>query len=110
MGPSKSNTSVTHNHNHTLQLDDRTKHIRYSQHMRIFWWWRIQFSCRKYVTYVGLEKEPEYEVDFFGKDVVGILPHSNDPMVIRVKDNIQDVKQVLIDLGSSTNIMLYDSF
>src|ERR1044072_3116575 len=49
-------------------------------------------------------------ISFTAEDVVGILPHEDDPMVVRLRVDGVNVKRVLIDQGSSANILYYDAY
>lgn len=50
------------------------------------------------------------EISFSQRDVDRILPHEDDPMVISMQIFEWDIKRVLIDLGSSTNIIYREAF
>lgn len=47
---------------------------------------------------------------FFKEDAMGIKPHDNDPLVITVQNGIWDIRCVLIDMGSSIDVMFWDVF
>jgi hypothetical protein len=49
---------------------------------------------------------PAPDLSFSPKDATDIVPHDDDPLVIQVQILNCDVKRVLIDSGSSTDIML----
>ena len=49
-------------------------------------------------------------VTFSKKDAAGVLPHENDPMVIKVQIRDWSVKRVLIDPGSSADILYWAAF
>lgn len=53
---------------------------------------------------------PEVVIVFSEKDVSGIHPHNDDLMVISVKFEEWEIKRVLMDQGSSTNILYWDAF
>ncbi|MCI60863.1 gag-pol polyprotein, partial [Trifolium medium] len=57
---------------------------------------------------VAFTKTPE--LSFSEKDSEGVLPHDNDPLVIQVHILGWDIKTVLMDTGSSTDIMYWDAF
>lgn len=50
------------------------------------------------------------EISFSQWDVDRILPHEDDPMVISMQIFDWDIKRVLIDLGSSTDIIYREVF
>lgn len=58
----------------------------------------------------NLEDEPGICITFFNKDVVWVLPHENELMVIKVQCDDLEIKRVLIDSGNSFNIMYWDVF
>lgn len=47
----------------------------------------------------------EFEINFFESDAVGIHSHDNDPMVIIVRCDDLEINKVLINQGSSTDIL-----
>jgi hypothetical protein len=49
-------------------------------------------------------------LSFSPKDATDIVPHDDDPLVIQVQILNCDVKRVLIDSGSSADIMYWDAF
>ncbi|WJX56883.1 hypothetical protein P8452_42497 [Trifolium repens] len=53
---------------------------------------------------------PAPDLSFSPKDATYIVPHDDDPLVIQVQILNCDVKRVLIDSGSSTDIMYWDAF
>lgn len=53
---------------------------------------------------------PLATIIFSEEDMFGIHSHNNDPMVIIVKYEERDIKRVLVDQGSSTNILYLDAF
>jgi len=55
-----------------------------------------------------LEQEPD--ITFIAKDYQGVVPHDDDPMVISLHIFNWNVKRVLIDPGSSVNILYSESF
>jgi hypothetical protein len=60
---------------------------------------------------VGLVSFPlAPDMSFSPKDATDIVPHDDDPLVIQVQILNCDVKRVLIDSGSSTDIMYWDAF
>jgi len=60
----------------------------------------------------NLDRAPrsESEFAFSNKDQMGIIPHADAPMVTRVHMFTWSVKRVLIDPGSSANLLYYDTF
>jgi hypothetical protein len=53
---------------------------------------------------------PAPDLSFSPKDVRGVVLHDDDPLVIQVQILNCDVKRVLIDSGSSGDIMYWDAF
>ncbi|GAU50470.1 hypothetical protein TSUD_137230 [Trifolium subterraneum] len=53
---------------------------------------------------------PTPEISFSASDGEGIFPHDDDPLVIQVQILNYDVKRVLIDSGSSADIMYWEAF
>ncbi|GAU44606.1 hypothetical protein TSUD_240980 [Trifolium subterraneum] len=53
---------------------------------------------------------PTPEISFSASDGEGIFPHDDDPLVIQVQILNCDVKRVLVDSGSSTDIMYWEKF
>lgn len=53
---------------------------------------------------------PLSTIIFSEEDMFDIHSHKNDPMVIIVKCEEWDIKRVLVDQGSSTNILYLDAF
>lgn len=47
---------------------------------------------------------------FSNKDAIGVLLHNNDLMVMTMQYDNWNVKRVLINFGSSTDILFYSSF
>ncbi|GAU49941.1 hypothetical protein TSUD_408350 [Trifolium subterraneum] len=60
------------------------------------------------VAHVSSPKAPE--ISFSPSDGEGMFPHDDDPLVIQVQILNCDVKRLLIDFGSSTNIMYWEAF
>jgi hypothetical protein len=48
---------------------------------------------------------PVPDISFTKEDKQGVMPHDDNPLVIQVQILNCDVKRVLVDLGSSTDIM-----
>ncbi|WJX56837.1 hypothetical protein P8452_42457 [Trifolium repens] len=53
---------------------------------------------------------PAPDLSFSPKDATNVAPHDDDPLVIQVQILNCDVKRVLIDSGSSADIMYWDAF
>jgi hypothetical protein len=53
---------------------------------------------------------PALDLSFSPKDATNIVPHDDDPLVIQVQILNCDVKRVLIDSGSSADIMYWNAF
>ncbi|MCI54053.1 gag-pol polyprotein, partial [Trifolium medium] len=49
------------------------------------------------------------DISFTAKDGEGVMPHDDDPLVIQVQILKCDVKRVLIDSGSSADIMYWEA-
>lgn len=58
----------------------------------------------------GETKAPEAEISFSKKDEACVHPHNDDPMVITVRCDDWKIKRVLVDQGSSINILYWDAF
>jgi len=54
------------------------------------------------------ERSPN--ITFSARDFEGVVPHDDDPMVITLQILHWNIKQVLIDTGSSTDILTYEAF
>lgn len=50
----------------------------------------------------------EANITFFEEDVLGINPHNDDPLVITVQRDNWDIKHILLDSGSSSDVLLWD--
>ncbi|MCI29365.1 hypothetical protein A2U01_0050574, partial [Trifolium medium] len=50
------------------------------------------------------------DISFNAEDWRGVMPHDNDPLVIQVQILNCDVRKVLIDSGSSTDILYWEAF
>ncbi|MCI07891.1 hypothetical protein A2U01_0028960, partial [Trifolium medium] len=50
------------------------------------------------------------DISFTKEDEKGVMPHDDDPLVIQVQILNCDVKRVLIDSGSSADIMYWEAF
>lgn len=75
------------------------------------------FACKHYalsVMSVHSGKTPSYldhpVLVFTPKDFEGVLPHEDDPVVVSVVTGGWCVKHVLIDLGSSANVLFWDAY
>ncbi|GAU51689.1 hypothetical protein TSUD_415030, partial [Trifolium subterraneum] len=60
------------------------------------------------VAHISSPRAPE--ISFSPSDGEGVFPHDDDPLVIQVQILNCDVKRVLIDSGSSANIMYWEAF
>ncbi|GAU29723.1 hypothetical protein TSUD_264590 [Trifolium subterraneum] len=59
------------------------------------------------VAHISSPRAPE--ISFSPSDGEGVFPHDDDPLVIQVQILNCDVKRVLIDSGSSANIMYWEA-
>lgn len=57
----------------------------------------------------GEPKILQIDINFF-KDTIGIHPHNEDPMVITIRCDQWEIRRVLIDQGTSTDILYWDVF
>jgi len=55
------------------------------------------------------DSKHEQDITFTSDDYEGIVPHDDDPMVMTLQIFNWDVKRVLIDPGSSADILYYDT-
>ena len=55
-----------------------------------------------------VERSPD--IVFSAKDFEGVVPHDDDPMVITLQILNWNIKRVLIDTGSSADILTYEAF
>jgi hypothetical protein len=55
-----------------------------------------------------LKQEPD--ITFTARDYQGVIPHDDDPMIITLQIFNWNVKRVLIDPGSSDDILYYEAF
>ena len=53
---------------------------------------------------------PDPDLYFTKGDLVGVVPHDNDPMVISIVMMGRKVHRALIDQGSSTYVLLWSTF
>ncbi|MCI12290.1 gag-pol polyprotein, partial [Trifolium medium] len=60
------------------------------------------------IRYPTLPKIPE--ISFNAEDGRDVMPHDDDPLVIQVQILNCDVKRVLIDSGSSADILYWEAF
>ncbi|GAU10592.1 hypothetical protein TSUD_418170 [Trifolium subterraneum] len=60
------------------------------------------------VAHISSSRAPE--ISFSPSDGEGVFPHDDDPLVIQVQILNCDVKRVLIDSGSSADIMYWEAF
>lgn len=49
-------------------------------------------------------------ISFSGKELTNIHPHNDDPVVITIICDKWEIKRVLVDQGSSTNILYWEAF
>lgn len=47
---------------------------------------------------------------FYKEDVIDFNPHNDDPLVITVQYRNWDIKYILIDQDSSTDVLFWDTF
>jgi len=57
-----------------------------------------------------LDRTPEPDLVFTKTDLQNVVPHDNDPVVISVVTMGRRVHCVLVDLGSSANVMFWLTF
>jgi len=50
------------------------------------------------------------DIDFTSKDFEGVIPHDDDQMVIPLQILNRNIKRVLIDTGSSADVLTYEAF
>ncbi|XP_045810471.1 uncharacterized protein LOC123904913 [Trifolium pratense] len=69
---------------------------------------------RRAISEIYLIRQPQSlafpDLAFTAKDGLEVAPHDDDPLVIQVQILNCDVKRVLIDSGSSTDIMYWEAF
>jgi hypothetical protein len=72
----------------------------------------FRFSVKEDNSLVGLaQSKPWRPIITFGpEDFEGIQPHFDDPMVVILRIANFGVKRVLIDQGSSADVLYYDAF
>lgn len=58
----------------------------------------------------GHEGEQELTSFFSKEDAARAIPHDDDPLVITVQHNNLDIKQVLINPSSSSDMMFWYAF
>lgn len=63
-----------------------------------------------FIDHRAINSEREQGITFTLDDYEGVVPHDNDPMVVTLQILNWDAKRVLIDPGSSTDILYYDAF
>ena len=56
------------------------------------------------------DQSPEPDLYFTKADLRDVVPHDNDPVVILVVTIGRRVHRVLIDQGSSTDVMFWSTF
>lgn len=75
-------------------------------------------SCKNYAQVVmhiseTIVHEAEQDLDpvgFSKRDTMGIMPHEDDPMLIKIQIQYWTFKRVLVDLGSSVDILYLEAF
>jgi len=73
-------------------------------------------KCKRYTsTMMSLEAKchddmPDPDLYFTKADLVGVVPHDNDPIVISVVMVGRKVHRALIDQGSSTDVLFWSTF
>jgi hypothetical protein len=70
----------------------------------------VRKSERESIVVGHVSFPPAPDLSFSPKDATDIVPHDDDPLVIQVQILNCDVKRVLIDSGSSADIMYWDAF
>ncbi|MCH86943.1 gag-pol polyprotein [Trifolium medium] len=69
---------------------------------------------RRAISEIYLVRQPQPldvpDLAFTARDGLEVAPHDDDPLVIQVQILNCDVKRVLIDLGSSADIMYWEAF
>jgi hypothetical protein len=68
---------------------------------------RLDFET-KFIEQTSVAPVPD--ISFTKEDKQEVMPHDDDPLVIQVQILNCDVKRVLIDSGSSADIMYYEAF
>lgn len=63
-----------------------------------------------FIPKLNLGRESEPKIVLFDKDVTSIHPHIHGSMIMTVHYDNSDIKRVLIDLGSSTDVLFWDAF
>lgn len=58
----------------------------------------------------SVREEKPIIIGFSRQDSEGVIAHENDSMVIKVQIHDWSIKRVLIDLGSSTDILYWEAF
>jgi len=76
----------------------------------------IASQCKRYVRSVnsvveeGSDDPWESDLVFTKADLCDVVPHDNDPMVISVVTARRRVHRVLVDQGSSIDVMFWSTF
>lgn len=101
-------------HQHRCGCQQYSRRVRWTLGVQLFqskvYMTDLDEACRTRQSICRFRKAARAEITFSNKDVVDILPHKNDPMVIIVQYNNWDLKRILIDRRSSLDTLFYDAF
>jgi len=62
------------------------------------------------VEVLEADQTPDVDLVFTKPDRQNVVPHDNDPVVISVVTSRRRVHRVLVDQGSSTDVMFWSTF
>jgi len=62
------------------------------------------------VNSVEEDRSPDVDITFTKADLQDVVPHENDPIVISLVTAGRKVRRVLVDQGSSTDVMFWPTF
>ena len=57
-----------------------------------------------------MENQPQDAVAFIDEDLIGVQNANNEPIVVSMTISKHPVKRILIDSGSSIDVLFYDTF